>query len=80
VGEQDGREYHFVSRDEFQKLIAESKFIEHTRCTFLVEMHAEEVSSNYYGTTFAAVEDVTKTGKQCILDIEMEVFILHITN
>ena len=32
-----------------------------------------KVSSNYYGTTIAAVEAVGKTGKRCILDIEMEV-------
>lgn len=31
------------------------------------------VSSNYYGTTIAAVEAVAQTGKTCILDIEMEV-------
>jgi Guanylate kinase len=31
------------------------------------------VSSNLYGTTIAAVEAVSKTGKKCILDIEMEV-------
>jgi len=31
------------------------------------------VSSNYYGTTIAAVEEVAKTGRTCILDIEMEV-------
>ena len=31
------------------------------------------VSNNYYGTTVAAVEAVAKTGKKCILDIEMEV-------
>ena len=31
------------------------------------------VSSNYYGTTIAAVEAVAETGKKCIMDIEMEV-------
>jgi len=31
-GEQNGREYHFVSRKEFEKLISEDKFIEHTQC------------------------------------------------
>jgi len=31
------------------------------------------VSNNYYGTTIGAVEAVAKTGKKCILDIEMEV-------
>jgi len=30
------------------------------------------VSHNYYGTTTAAVEAVGKTGRTCILDIEME--------
>jgi len=34
---------------------------------------SEIVSSNLYGTTIAAVEAVSKTGKRCILDIEMEV-------
>jgi len=32
----------------------------------------QEVSHNYYGTTIAGVEDVVRTGKRCILDIEME--------
>lgn len=72
AGEQNGREYHFVSRGEFEKLVAEGQFIEHTQCT----SHgsgADEVSSNYYGTTIAAVEAVGQTGKTCILDIEMDV-------
>jgi hypothetical protein len=33
------------------------------------------VSSNLYGTTIAAVKAVSKTGRKCILDIEMEVHI-----
>ena len=33
------------------------------------------VSGNYYGTTIAAVEQVASTGRKCILDIEMEVFV-----
>jgi guanylate kinase len=36
----------------------------------------KEVSNNYYGTTIAAVEAVAKTGRKCILDIEMEVLLL----
>jgi guanylate kinase len=32
----------------------------------------KKVSNNYYGTTIAAVEAVAKTGRKCILDIEME--------
>ena len=32
AGETDGKEYHFVSRNEFEKLVAEGKFIEYTQC------------------------------------------------
>ena len=31
------------------------------------------VANNYYGTTLAAVQEVAKSGRKCILDIEMEV-------
>jgi len=72
-GEQNGREYHFVSREEFEKLIKEGKFIEHTKCSIPLFISLMVVSSNYYGTTIAAVEEVAKTGRTCILDIEMEV-------
>jgi guanylate kinase len=34
AGEVNGREYHFVSREEFEKLVDEGKLIEHTQCTF----------------------------------------------
>ena len=53
--------YHFVSRAEFEALIAKRAFIEYT-----------QYSNNYYGTSIAAVEQVGSTGKTCILDIEME--------
>ena len=74
AGETDGKEYHFVSRNEFEKLIAEGKFIEYTQCNcvFLCLM---TVSHNYYGTTIAAVEAIAQTGQRCILDIEMEVLV-----
>ncbi|TKX21390.1 guanylate kinase [Elsinoe australis] len=60
-GEQDGREYHFVTRDAFQQKVSENGFIENA-----------QFGSNLYGTSFAAVDDVSKSGKTCILDIEME--------
>ena len=37
LGEQNGREYHFVSREEFEKLVSEGKFIEHTQCIISVD-------------------------------------------
>ena len=38
-GELNGREYHFVSREEFDKLVAEGKFIEHTECISVSRSH-----------------------------------------
>lgn len=55
-------EYHFVTRDAFTKLIDDGGFIEHA-----------QFGSNFYGTSVAAVEDIAKQGRTCILDIEMEV-------
>jgi len=61
AGEQNGREYHFISKDEFAKLVEDGKFIEHA-----------EFGSNCYGTSVMAVDDVAEKGRICILDIEME--------
>jgi guanylate kinase len=60
-GEVDTKDYHFVSVDEFKKLIDENAFIEWA-----------QFSGNYYGTTVKAVEDVAKLGRTCILDIDMQ--------
>jgi len=60
--EQHGQEYYFVTKDEFQDLIANGGFIEHA-----------QFGSNFYGTSFKAVEDIAQKGRTCILDIEMEV-------
>lgn len=62
AGEEDGVQYHFVSKEQFLKLIDENAFIEHA-----------VFSSNHYGTSIQAVKDVATKGKICILDIEMEV-------
>lgn len=59
AGEEDGRDYHFVKREVMEREIADHKFIEHAA-----------FSGNLYGTSFAAVDAVTQSGKICILDIE----------
>ena len=59
AGEEDGKDYHFVSREKMQELIASGQFIEHT-----------EFSGNLYGTSRAAVQDVLDSRRICILDIE----------
>jgi guanylate kinase len=57
----DGKSYHFISMDQFEKMIEEDKFIEHAK-----------FGKNRYGTSIAAIEAIAKEGKTCILDIEME--------
>ncbi|TDL20296.1 guanylate kinase [Rickenella mellea] len=61
TGETNGKEYHFVSREEFLHLLKENAFIEHA-----------EFSGNLYGTSIAAVNTVQSAGKRCILDIEAQ--------
>ncbi|KAI9827032.1 MAG: guanylate kinase [Phylliscum demangeonii] len=61
AGEQDGREYHFVDRPTFGRLIRDHAFLEHA-----------VFSHNQYGTSFQAVRDVAARGRICVLDIEME--------
>lgn len=60
--EQDGVEYHFVTKEQFADLVEKKGFVEHA--TF---------GSNSYGTSIAAIEEIEKQGRTCILDIEMEV-------
>jgi guanylate kinase len=60
-GEQDGREYYFVTKEEFQKLVDQKGFIENA-----------QFGDNCYGTSVKAVSDIAEKGRICILDIEME--------
>lgn len=61
IGEQNGREYYFISREEMEKMIASQDFVEHT-----------EFSGNYYGTSRKAVQDALKTGKLFIMEVDIE--------
>ncbi|MCR4937715.1 MAG: guanylate kinase [Lachnospiraceae bacterium] len=60
-GETDGESYFFVSREEFEKNIAENGFIEYA-----------EYVGNYYGTPKAYVEKKLDEGKNVILEIEIQ--------
>jgi len=62
AGEQNGREYHFVTKQEFQDLVDKKGFVEHA-----------QFGGNCYGTSIKAIEDIANKGRVCILDIEMEV-------
>jgi len=60
-GEVDGQEYHFVTSDEFQKMIAEGMFLEHA-----------EVHGNFYGTGRSGIEGQLAGGDDVILDIDVQ--------
>lgn len=62
AGEQHGKEYYFVSKEDFLNLVGKKGFIEHA-----------QFGDNHYGTSIQAVNDIAEKGRICILDIEMEV-------
>ncbi len=59
--EQNGVEYHFVSKAEFEKLIHGKQLIEWA-----------EVHGNYYGTSRAFLEQQSAAGKVVLLDIDVQ--------
>ena len=61
VGEQDGVNYNFVSRGEFQRMIAEDELLEFA-----------EYVDNYYGTSLKAIRDRLEAGIDVLLDIEVQ--------
>jgi len=60
-GETDGTDYHFTTLEAMQKTVDAGKFIEHAH-----------VHGNMYGTSREAVEAVRKSGRVCILDIDVQ--------
>ncbi len=59
--EQDGREYYFVSREEFEKMLAADEFLEHA-----------EVHGNYYGTPRRFLREAEERGQDLLLDIDVQ--------
>jgi guanylate kinase len=60
-GEQEGREYFFKTREEFEQMIAQQQLIEYA-----------EYVGNYYGTPKEYVVQQLEQGKDVILEIEMQ--------
>ena len=60
-GEADGVNYYFVTREEFEKRIENGGMLEHT-----------EYCGNYYGTPKKEALEVIDSGKNLILEIEVE--------
>jgi guanylate kinase len=61
ANEIDGRDYHFVSRGEFERMIARGDFLEHA-----------EVFDNAYGTGLRTVEEAMRAGELLLLEIDWQ--------
>jgi len=59
--EQNGREYYFISRAEFERMIGTDDFLEHA-----------DVFGNYYGTAQRFLHEAAKRGKDLLLDIDVQ--------
>jgi guanylate kinase len=59
--EEQGREYHFTSRDQFDRMIAGNEFLEHA-----------DVFGNHYGTARKSLADATAHGRDLLLDIDVQ--------
>lgn len=61
VGEQDGVNYNFVDRAEFERMIASDELLEYA-----------EYVNNYYGTSLKAIQTRLDAGVDVLLDIEVQ--------
>jgi guanylate kinase len=56
-----GRDYHFVSHERFQEMLANHEFLEHA-----------QVFDNCYGTGVRTVEEALSNGEQLLLEIDWQ--------
>ena len=61
AGEVDGEDYHFVSTEEFQRMVGAGEMLEHAR-----------VFGNYYGSPVAPVRAAIETGTDVLFDIDWQ--------
>jgi len=59
--EENGREYYFATREEFERMIADGVFLEHA-----------EVFGHLYGTARKSLDDARAAGHDLILDIDVQ--------
>lgn len=59
--EEDGLDYHFLTKERFEELLKENAFIEHAL-----------VHGNYYGTLKGPISEVLAEGNSMILDIDVQ--------
>jgi guanylate kinase len=61
AGEVDGKDYHFVERAEFERMIAAGELLEFA-----------EVYGNYYGTSQVWINQVMENGRDILLEIDWQ--------
>ncbi len=59
--EQDGRDYFFVDKPRFERMVADGEFLEYA-----------SVFDNYYGTSRAQVEELLAAGENVLLEIDWQ--------
>jgi guanylate kinase len=59
--EADGREYHFTTREEFERMVDAGMFLEHA-----------EVFGNLYGTSRQSLDESITAGHDLMLDIDVQ--------
>jgi guanylate kinase len=59
--EEDGREYHFTTREDFARMVEAGEFLE-----------SAEVFGNFYGTAVAALAHAREQDKDLLLDIDVQ--------
>ena len=59
--EKNGKDYYFVSKNNFKKLIKKKEFLEHAK-----------VFDNYYGSSKKLVTEKLKEGKNIVFDIDWQ--------
>jgi len=60
--EQDGREYFFISREEFESMIRNDEFLEYARV----------FETDYYGTAQRFLKKAKEEGRDLLLDIDVQ--------
>ena len=61
MGEADGVNYHFVTREQFEEMIARNELLEYA-----------EYVHNYYGTSLRLIQEKLEQGIDVLLDIEVQ--------
>jgi guanylate kinase len=61
AGERDGVDYHFLTREEFDRRVAQGEFVEHA-----------DYAGRSYGTLRSELEDRVRAGAPVVLEIEVQ--------